>query len=341
MDRRRHAAHDDNGNNNMQPYFHHHDALMQQWPDPMQVDMHQHHHHQQQQQQPDDISSWNYGGSATPDWWLSQASQDQFNQFAHFPPQPSGGWPVDHYPSPAALDYQGVPPFHPSATLPPADFSVAIPSDAQLISGDELDSLLNPQPLTFPSDLELSHAEYPQRSHHHHHLQQHQQQQQKVRQRISSPAKAILQKWFDDHIEDPYLEREDVSTLSEATGLTPRQVRTFFANARARKLPGPAISSQHSPPDSSGRDARGAVSRTPSFKPKQKHGSNVPSSVKPDSGAQQRMTPCPGGQQSPMQRYLSSSPEDEGVSEAMLRSTGGGGGSSRALQLLLRHCEHG
>lgn len=68
MDRRRHAAHDDNGNNNMQPYFHHHDALMQQWPDPMQVDMHQHHHHQQQQQQPDDISSWNYGGSATPDW---------------------------------------------------------------------------------------------------------------------------------------------------------------------------------------------------------------------------------------------------------------------------------
>ncbi|KAK7712066.1 homeodomain mating type protein alpha2 [Botryosphaeria dothidea] len=305
MDRRRHHGHHDGDDDqNMQAYYHHQSALMQQWPDPMHVD-------HQEQQQSEDISSWNYAGPATADWWLQQASQDQFNHFTHFPPQPSGGWPVDHYPSTAALDYQGAH-FHPSATLPPADYT--IPPSAQLIPDDELDSLLNPHPAAFPSDLELHRAGS--------------QGKQRMRQRISSPAKAILQQWFDDHIEDPYLEKEDVSTLSEATGLTPRQVRTFFANARARKLPGPAVpsSQQQSPPAfssvDSGRDGGGGgsnskISRTPSYRPKQRHGSSGPSSVKPDPGAQLR-APYPR-QQSPLQRYLSSSPEDEGVSEEALQ----------------------
>ncbi|KAL1639055.1 homeodomain mating type protein alpha2 [Diplodia intermedia] len=80
-----------------------------------------------------------------------------------------------------------------------------IANSAQLIPRAELDSLLSPQ----PPNLGLA-CPGPQGK-------------QRVRQRISSPAKAILQQWFDDHIEDPYLEREDVSALSEATGLTPRQ----------------------------------------------------------------------------------------------------------------------
>ncbi|OMP81421.1 Homeobox protein 4, partial [Diplodia seriata] len=139
----------------------------------------------------------------------------------------------------------------------------------------------------------------------------------RVRQRISSPAKAILQQWFEDHIEDPYLEREDVSALSEATGLTPRQVRTFFANARARKLPAP-LPGQQSPPALSSTDgAREAkASAAPSNKPKQQYASSTPS-VRLHPGARPR-TPC-SSQQSPMQRYLSSSPEDEGVSEEALQ----------------------
>lgn len=173
--------------------------------------------------------------------------QDSFNQSAHFPPQQAGNWPDEQYPT-GPLDYQG------------ATFDT-IPSN------EDLDGLLNPPPANFPSDVELGPAK------------------QRVRQRISSPAKAILQNWFDDHIEDPYLEREDVSTLSEATGLTPRQVRTFFANARARKLPGP-VPSQPSPSAHSSADS--AL--------KSKH-----------------------RQQCPMQRYLSSSPEDEGLSEEALR----------------------
>ncbi|GME27333.1 c2h2 type zinc finger containing protein [Neofusicoccum parvum] len=177
MDYGRQGSHEDD---DMQPYFHPQHALMQPWSEPM-------------QQQPEDIP-WNY---------------DQFGQFGHFPPQPSGAWPVDHYP-PAPLDFQGAQ-FHPTATLPPPDFE-PIPTTGQLIPDDELDSLLNPHPPGFPSDLEPNHPEF--------------QGKQRVRQRISSPAKAILQKWFDDHIEDPYLEREDVSTLSEATGLTARQRRS-------------------------------------------------------------------------------------------------------------------
>ncbi|KAL1621680.1 homeodomain mating type protein alpha2 [Neofusicoccum ribis] len=282
MDYGRQGSHQDD---DMQAYFHPQHALMQPWSEPM-------------QQQPEDIP-WNYGGSAS-NWWLPHETPDQFGQFGHFPPQPSGAWPFDHYPA-APLDFQGAQ-FHPNATLPPPDFE-PIPTTGQLIPDDELDSLLNPHPPGFPSDLEPNHPEF--------------QGKQRVRQRISSPAKAILQKWFDDHIEDPYLEREDVSTLSEATGLTARQVRTFFANARARKLPGPAPS-QLSPPafssTDSGRETK--VARVPSSKAKQRQGGSVPP-VKPDPGAQLRSA-LPR-QQSPMQRYLSSSPEDEGVSEEALR----------------------
>ncbi|KAF9630751.1 putative homeobox and c2h2 transcription protein [Lasiodiplodia theobromae] len=244
----------------MQAYF---PPQSHQWADPMQVDDHA------------EAVPWNYGCSAS-NWWLPQDSHDQFNHLAAFPGQQGGPWTVDQYP-PAQLDFQG-------AHFQPPTFE-PIQGTGQLIPDDELDGLLNPHPSS-QAGFELGRPEL--------------QARQRVRQRISSPAKAILQQWFDDHIEDPYLEREDVSTLSEATGLTPRQVRTFFANARARKLPAPLVG-QQSPPALSSTEAK--ASGAPSNKPKQ------PAASK---------TPCPR-QQSPMQRYLSSSPEDEGVSEEALR----------------------
>ncbi|KAJ4303547.1 hypothetical protein N0V90_002445 [Kalmusia sp. IMI 367209] len=98
----------------------------------------------------------------------------------------------------------------------------------------------------------------------------------KRRRRMPPEAKRLLTECFERHKEDPYIPKDDVQRLATETGLSLRQVQTFFANARARKLPRP---------------------------PKDSKAVEIP--VAPD-------------QQGPMERFLSSSPEDEGISENAL-----------------------
>lgn len=100
----------------------------------------------------------------------------------------------------------------------------------------------------------------------------------KRRKRIPPEAKRLLAECFEAHKENPYIPKAQLETLSKQTDLTPRQVQTYFANARARKLPRTAAASK--PVD----------------------------------------IPTPPQQQNPMQRFLSTSPEDEGLSEDAIRT---------------------
>jgi hypothetical protein len=95
------------------------------------------------------------------------------------------------------------------------------------------------------------------------------------RRRISSPAKRALEACFERHKDDPYISKEEIKELAKQTGLSTKQVRTFFANARARRLP----------------------RETPNM--------DIPGSQ--------------DAQQNPMQRFLSTSPEEEGMSEDVVR----------------------
>jgi hypothetical protein len=101
---------------------------------------------------------------------------------------------------------------------------------------------------------------------------------QKRRRRMPPQARHLLTEWFERHKDDPYVPKEEVQQLATDTGLSIRQVQTFFANARARKLPQPATECQ---------------------------GVDIPG---------------PSNQQGPMERFLSSSPEDEGISEDAVRA---------------------
>ncbi|KAF2878155.1 hypothetical protein BDV95DRAFT_12927 [Massariosphaeria phaeospora] len=105
----------------------------------------------------------------------------------------------------------------------------------------------------------------------------------KRRKRIPTDAKKLLEDCFERHRDDPYVPQHEISELIAQTGLSARQVRTFFANARARKLP-----------------------RAP--------GSQSRNRTKPlDIPASTTMQP------DPMTRFLSISPEEEGLSEAAVR----------------------
>ncbi|KAF2661818.1 hypothetical protein K491DRAFT_387747 [Lophiostoma macrostomum CBS 122681] len=106
----------------------------------------------------------------------------------------------------------------------------------------------------------------------------------KKRRRIPSSARKVLDATFERLKEDPYVPQDELRALEERTGLSPKQIRTFFANARARKLP-KAISYAVDP---------NAVDK----------------------------------QQDPMQRFLSSSPEDEGIPEDAIRNAVGTTGAS-------------
>lgn len=52
--------------------------------------------------------------------------------------------------------------------------------------------------------------------------------------RLGAEAKAKLTEWFDMHVEWPYPSEQDEKSLLEATGLSLRQIRTFFSNRRTR-----------------------------------------------------------------------------------------------------------
>lgn len=100
----------------------------------------------------------------------------------------------------------------------------------------------------------------------------------KRRRRMPPDAKRLLTDCFERHRRDPYIPKEEVQQLATDTGLSIRQVQTFFANARARKLP------------RAGKASAGV---------------NIPALP---------------NQQGPMERFLSSSPEDEGISEEAVRA---------------------
>ncbi|KAF2478060.1 uncharacterized protein BDR25DRAFT_365080, partial [Lindgomyces ingoldianus] len=104
----------------------------------------------------------------------------------------------------------------------------------------------------------------------------------KKRRRIPPDARRVLEECFERHREDPYVPQDEAKNLAARTGLSLKQVRTFFANARARKLP---------PPSSHNTSSGGT------------HSMDIPGSTTGSS------------QKDPMERFLSSSPEDEGISE--------------------------
>ncbi|KAJ4346513.1 uncharacterized protein N0V89_010442 [Didymosphaeria variabile] len=101
---------------------------------------------------------------------------------------------------------------------------------------------------------------------------------EKKTRRMPPEARRLLTNCFERHREDPYIPKGEVQRLATDTGLSIRQVQIFFANARARKLPGPSTQSK---------------------------GVDIP---------------APPDQQGPMERFLSSSPEDEGISEDAVRT---------------------
>lgn len=57
---------------------------------------------------------------------------------------------------------------------------------------------------------------------------------------ISTRNREILNKWLEDHKENPYPTLEDKQKLVEETGLSIRQVKDWFINARRRYLPKPS-----------------------------------------------------------------------------------------------------
>jgi hypothetical protein len=101
---------------------------------------------------------------------------------------------------------------------------------------------------------------------------------EKKRRRMPPQTRRLLTECFERHKDDPYVSKEEIQQLATDTGLSTRQVQTFFANARARKLPQPAT---------------------------ERKGVDIP---------------APSNQQGPMERFLSSSPEDEGISEDAVRA---------------------
>jgi hypothetical protein len=112
----------------------------------------------------------------------------------------------------------------------------------------------------------------------------------KRRRRIPPEAKKMLDECFEKHKADPYVTQEKMKLLASQTGLSLRQVRTYFANARARKLP--------------------PVPGSPTGQQKKSANRDIVRSVEE--------------QQNPMQRFLSSSPEDEGISEELVRTAANG-----------------
>lgn len=56
------------------------------------------------------------------------------------------------------------------------------------------------------------------------------------RTRLPQSARELLDKWLDIHKNEPYLKPNDAEALAHLTGLTSLQIKTYVANARARRL---------------------------------------------------------------------------------------------------------
>ncbi|KAF2759978.1 hypothetical protein EJ05DRAFT_475002 [Pseudovirgaria hyperparasitica] len=151
------------------------------------------------------------------------------------------------------------------------------------------------------------------------------------RSRLSYEARAILDRWFEQNRSDPYLEKPEAEDLATETGLTVRQVRTYFANARARKLP-PASATE-----SSGDTSSRAQTETPRGSMDQEDQTQAPPRRR-RWASHERVSISQ--QPSPMERFLHSSPEEEGIPEGIVECAaknleerrGSEAGSSRSLQ---------
>ena len=57
------------------------------------------------------------------------------------------------------------------------------------------------------------------------------------RKPFSQKILKILNRWYDDHINHPYMTKEDQIQLTHATGLSAKQLSVWFTNQRTRKRP--------------------------------------------------------------------------------------------------------
>ncbi|KAF5236057.1 hypothetical protein FANTH_11413 [Fusarium anthophilum] len=120
----------------------------------------------------------------------------------------------------------------------------------------------------------------------------------KAGKRLSLNSVRILNKWLSNHTHHPYPSVRDVEAIERQTGLTRQQILNWFANARRRKKFNPPETTDPSSAEASPRD--------------------IPL----------RRPPTPIVQQSPLERWENSPPEDEpSTMAAIVRAVSGASGS--------------
>ncbi|PNP60590.1 hypothetical protein FNYG_14693 [Fusarium nygamai] len=131
----------------------------------------------------------------------------------------------------------------------------------------------------------------------------------KTGKRLSLNSVRILNKWLSNHTHHPYPSVRDVESIERQTGLTRQQILNWFANARRRKKFNPPETTDPSSAEASPRD------------------------IPP------RRPPTPMVQQSPLERWENSPPEDEpSTMAAIARAVSGAGGSlDQAHSMRMRH----
>ncbi|KAG5789728.1 hypothetical protein H9Q69_011203 [Fusarium xylarioides] len=110
----------------------------------------------------------------------------------------------------------------------------------------------------------------------------------KTGKRLSLNSVRILNKWLSNHTHHPYPSVRDVEAIERQTGLTRQQILNWFANARRRKKFNPPETTDTSSAEASPRD--------------------IPL----------RRPPTPIVQQSPLERWENSPPEDEASTMAAI-----------------------
>jgi hypothetical protein len=119
----------------------------------------------------------------------------------------------------------------------------------------------------------------------------------KTGKRLSLNSVRILNKWLSNHTHHPYPSVRDVEAIERQTGLTRQQILNWFANARRRKKFNPPETTDPSLAEASPRD--------------------IPL----------RRPPTPTVQQSPLERWENSPPEDEpSTMAAIARAVSGASG---------------
>eukprot|EP00744_Colponema_vietnamica_P002286 GILI01003616.1.p1 GENE.GILI01003616.1~~GILI01003616.1.p1 ORF type:complete len:101 (+),score=27.70 GILI01003616.1:165-467(+) len=83
---------------------------------------------------------------------------------------------------------------------------------------------------------------------------------------LPKQATDVLKIWFMDHVSHPYPSGKEITQLMKATGLSMKQIKTWFINARKRVLqpvknsPGGSFPSASSPDSASAPSASSSLS---------------------------------------------------------------------------------